>query len=223
MRDDGLWLAATPPHLQQHVSRLNAPVRSHGASLHDGANVDAAIAPLVALAHDADAQEVVFLCVREDRTASTTLIWKHWWPRRRAEVGRSLTHVECDGDDVQGHCGVCNATEGRCLECNFTNNVKKITNWKASLLLNLKIFRAISRVSVPAPDGEGAVSCAAYGVSAAGRLCSAPLHCWTCKSKHQWRHVKVRQGRSNRHPTHWWNKHTGNDKTHSSNSPKSHQ
>lgn len=47
------------PHLQQHVPRLDAAVRSHGPALHDGADVDAAIAPVVALAHDADAQEVV--------------------------------------------------------------------------------------------------------------------------------------------------------------------
>lgn len=59
----GLCLADTQPHLQQHVSWLNASVRSDSASFHDGADVDTAVAPLVALAHDADAQEVVFLCV----------------------------------------------------------------------------------------------------------------------------------------------------------------
>lgn len=51
-----------PAHLQQHVARLDAPVGRHGAPLHDGADVDAAVAPLVALAHDGDAQEVVLLC-----------------------------------------------------------------------------------------------------------------------------------------------------------------
>lgn len=50
------------PHLQQHVARLDAAVGGHSPALHDGADVDAAIAPVVALAHDADAQEMVPLC-----------------------------------------------------------------------------------------------------------------------------------------------------------------
>lgn len=49
-------------HLQQHVTRLDAPIGCHRTALHDGANVDAAVAPLIALAHDGDAQEVVLLC-----------------------------------------------------------------------------------------------------------------------------------------------------------------
>lgn len=49
----------TGPHLQQHVPRLDAPVRGHRPSFHDGADVDATIAPVIALAHDADSQEVV--------------------------------------------------------------------------------------------------------------------------------------------------------------------
>ena len=53
------------PHLQQHVPRLDASVRSHSSSLHDGADVDASIPPFVALAHDADAQEIVLLCIIE--------------------------------------------------------------------------------------------------------------------------------------------------------------
>lgn len=51
-------------HLQQHVAWLNAAISSHSPALHDGSNVDAAITPVVALAHDADAQEVVPLCRR---------------------------------------------------------------------------------------------------------------------------------------------------------------
>lgn len=55
-----------PPHLEQHVSWLYASVGRHGPSLHDGADVDAPVATLVALPNNTDAQEVVFLC------ASTT-------------------------------------------------------------------------------------------------------------------------------------------------------
>ena len=50
------------PHLQQHVARLDAAISSNSPTLHDGANVDATVAPVIALAHDADAQEVVPLC-----------------------------------------------------------------------------------------------------------------------------------------------------------------
>lgn len=50
------------PHLQQHVAGFDASVGSHGPSLHDRADVNAPVAPFVALAHDADAQEVVLLC-----------------------------------------------------------------------------------------------------------------------------------------------------------------
>lgn len=53
-----------PTHLQQHVAWLNAAISSHSPALHDGSNVDAAVTPVVALAHDADAQEVVPLCRR---------------------------------------------------------------------------------------------------------------------------------------------------------------
>lgn len=55
-------LLPAAPYLQQHVPRLDAPVGRHGPALHDGADVDAAVAPLVALAHNADTQEVVPLC-----------------------------------------------------------------------------------------------------------------------------------------------------------------
>ena len=54
--------APAAPHLQQHVPRLNAAVGSHGPALHDGADIDAAVSPVVALPHDTDAQEVVPLC-----------------------------------------------------------------------------------------------------------------------------------------------------------------
>ena len=33
------------------------------------------------------------------------------WPEPAWEVGPLLTHVECDGDDVEGHGGVCDAAE----------------------------------------------------------------------------------------------------------------
>lgn len=50
------------PHLQQHVAWLDAAIGRHGPALHDGADVDAAVPAVVALAHDADAQEVVPFC-----------------------------------------------------------------------------------------------------------------------------------------------------------------
>lgn len=49
-------------YLEEHVSGFDPPVSSHGSPLHDGADVDAPVAPIVALAHDADAQKVVLLC-----------------------------------------------------------------------------------------------------------------------------------------------------------------
>jgi len=52
----------TDTHLQQHVSRLYTSICSHSSSLHDGANIDASISPLIALTHNTDAQKVVFLC-----------------------------------------------------------------------------------------------------------------------------------------------------------------
>lgn len=52
----------TPAHLQKHVPWLNAPVGRHSPTLHDGANVDASVSPLIALAHNGDTQEVVLLC-----------------------------------------------------------------------------------------------------------------------------------------------------------------
>ena len=47
------------PHLQQHVARLDAAISSNSPTLHDGADVDASITTLVALAHNGDAQEVI--------------------------------------------------------------------------------------------------------------------------------------------------------------------
>ena len=74
-----LSLPLTPPHppsggshLQQHVSRLDASVCCHRPALHDGADVDAPVSPLVALAHDADAQEVVLLWQQETGSALHT-------------------------------------------------------------------------------------------------------------------------------------------------------
>lgn len=56
--------SAVLTHLQQHVPGLDAAVCCHGSALHDGADVDSSVAPLVALADDADAQKVVLLCRR---------------------------------------------------------------------------------------------------------------------------------------------------------------
>lgn len=59
------WLSL-PPHLQQHVPGFDASVCSHGAAFHDGADIDAAIASLVALTHDTNTQEVVLLCIFQE-------------------------------------------------------------------------------------------------------------------------------------------------------------
>ncbi|TNN47238.1 hypothetical protein EYF80_042546 [Liparis tanakae] len=97
-------------------SKLDASVCSHSSALHDGADVDASVAPFVALAHDADAQEVVLLCRGEIpreltlRTAKVRFV--RLIRRRRERVRSSPTHVESDGDDVQGHGGVRHAAEG---------------------------------------------------------------------------------------------------------------
>ena len=58
-------LSLTPTHLQQHVPRLYASICSHGASFHDGANVDPSISPLITLTNNTNAQEVVLLCEAE--------------------------------------------------------------------------------------------------------------------------------------------------------------
>lgn len=47
------------PYLQQHVARLDAAISGHSPALHDGTDVDAAVTPVIALPHDADAQEVM--------------------------------------------------------------------------------------------------------------------------------------------------------------------
>lgn len=62
MAPAGVRPPAAPAHLQQHVPRFNAAISCHGATLHNGANVDATIPAVIALAHNADAQEVVPFC-----------------------------------------------------------------------------------------------------------------------------------------------------------------
>ena len=57
-------------HLLQHVAWLDAPIGCHSTALHDGADVDATITPLVALTHNADAQEVVPLCRGKGRAGA---------------------------------------------------------------------------------------------------------------------------------------------------------
>lgn len=55
------------PHLQQHVSGFDSSICRHGTALHDGADVDPSVAPLITLSHDADAQEVILLYKRRER------------------------------------------------------------------------------------------------------------------------------------------------------------
>lgn len=49
-------------YLQEHVSWLNPAISCHSAALHDRANVNASIPTLIALSHNRNTQEVVFLC-----------------------------------------------------------------------------------------------------------------------------------------------------------------
>lgn len=49
-------------YLEEHVSRLYPPICSHSSAFHDGADVNAAVSPVVALTHDTDTQKVVLLC-----------------------------------------------------------------------------------------------------------------------------------------------------------------
>lgn len=58
-------------YLEEHVSRFDPSVSSHGSSLHDGADVNAAVSPIVTLPNDADAQKVVLLCQMRKTTVKT--------------------------------------------------------------------------------------------------------------------------------------------------------
>lgn len=52
-------------HLQQHVSWLYSPIRRHSSSLHNRADVDASISPLITLTNNTDAQEIIFILQRQ--------------------------------------------------------------------------------------------------------------------------------------------------------------
>lgn len=52
-------------YLEEHVSRFDPAVCSYSSSLHDGADVDASVSPVVTLTNDTDPQEVVLLCQGE--------------------------------------------------------------------------------------------------------------------------------------------------------------
>lgn len=49
-------------YLQEHVSWLNPAIGCHSTALHDRANINASIPTLIALSHNGNTQEVVFLC-----------------------------------------------------------------------------------------------------------------------------------------------------------------
>lgn len=53
-------------YLEEHVSWFYPSVGSHSSALHDGADVNASVSPVVALTDDADPQEVVLLCQRHN-------------------------------------------------------------------------------------------------------------------------------------------------------------
>lgn len=49
-------------YLEQHVSWFYSSISSHSASFHDGADVNAAVSPVVTLTNNTDTQKVVLLC-----------------------------------------------------------------------------------------------------------------------------------------------------------------
>lgn len=113
--------------------------------------------------------------------------------RKQAYKRRVQTHVQSDGDDVQGHCGVCHTTEGRRLK---ENNTDLLSEWKkaecdqSTIAASWQDVHQSSKYKnchqrtergfhVPSPDVEGAVSCVDGAVSVTWKLCSALSHCWT--------------------------------------------
>ena len=46
-------------YLKEHVSRFYSSISSHSASFHDGADVNAAVSPVITLTDNTDAQEVI--------------------------------------------------------------------------------------------------------------------------------------------------------------------
>ena len=52
--DEHLKHVKSDVHLQEHVSRFNSAISSYSSSLHDRADVNAAIPPVVALANNTD-------------------------------------------------------------------------------------------------------------------------------------------------------------------------
>lgn len=52
-------------YLQQHVSRLNSAIGCYSATFHDGANVYTSISPVITLSHNADAEKIILLYMKE--------------------------------------------------------------------------------------------------------------------------------------------------------------
>lgn len=53
--------------LQKHVTRLNASVSGHRAALHDGADVDPSITPLITLPDYTNPQKIILLYSKRNR------------------------------------------------------------------------------------------------------------------------------------------------------------
>lgn len=63
-------------YLKEHVSRLYSSIGSNSSSFHDGADVNAAVSPVVALTDNTDTQKVVLLCGgwKEMRTSTVSAL-----------------------------------------------------------------------------------------------------------------------------------------------------
>lgn len=53
-------------YLEEHVSRFYSAVSSYSSSLHDRADVDASITPVITLTNNTNTQKVVLLCQAEN-------------------------------------------------------------------------------------------------------------------------------------------------------------
>lgn len=59
-------------YLEEHVSGFYSSISSHGPSFHDGANVNAAVSPVITLTDNTDTQKVVLLCQKGRRRSTTS-------------------------------------------------------------------------------------------------------------------------------------------------------
>lgn len=108
-------------YLEEHVSGFYSAISSYSSSLHDRANVDAAISPVITLTNNTDTQKVVLLCEGESiewvRAQYITIyVLKISIKINASYRSISFTHIKCNGDYVEAHGGVCDTAEGWRLE-----------------------------------------------------------------------------------------------------------